>query len=228
MPSLVTRFLLLVAAIALSACAAEDLSKPPEPIGDFRLGYNIVVADKAQTVGPSRKATPEEWETLLQAEIGKRLGRYEGEKLYHVGVAVDAYALAVPGIPLVISPKSVLALSVNIFDDTAGVTVNAEPKRFTVFERMSGETVVGSGLTQSREKQMQNLASNAARLITAWLVENKAWFTPEAVAARAAAAAAAKTAVPGKAAAAAVTKPAPAPVPAPLPAPLPAPVAPGN
>lgn len=232
MPALVTRFLLLAGVLALSACAAEDLTRPPEPIGDFRLGYNIVVADKAQTVGPSRKATPEEWEAVLQAEIAKRLGRYDGEKLYHVGVAVDAYALAVPGIPLVVSPKSVLALSVNIFDDTAGVTVNAEPKRFTVFERMSGETVVGSGLTQSREKQMQNLASNAARQITAWIVENKAWFTPEAVAARAAAAAAAKAAGTGAPAPAAAAKaapaPLPAPVPAPLPAPLPAPVPAGN
>ncbi len=91
-----------------------------------------------------------------------------------------------PGIPLVLSPKSALVVTVNIWDDAAQRTVNAEGKQFTVFERLSGETVVGSGLTQSREQQMQNLSRNAARLINEWLVENKAWFTPEAVAARAA------------------------------------------
>jgi hypothetical protein len=209
------RLIALCGLVVLSACAGEDLSKPPEPIGDFRLGYNVVVADKAESVGPSRKATPEEWEVLIKDEVAKRLGRYEGEKLYHIGISVDAYALAIPGIPVVVSPKSVLALTVNIYDDAAGATVNAESKRFTVFERLSGETVVGSGLTQTREKQMQNLAANAARLITAWVVENKAWFTPEAAAARAEAArvaAAAPAAVAGAAGAAPAVTLAPAPV----------------
>ena len=49
----------------LSACAKQDLTEAPEPIGDFVLGFNIVVAKNAEPVGPSRKATPEEWETLL-------------------------------------------------------------------------------------------------------------------------------------------------------------------
>lgn len=213
--------------LLLSACGGDDMSKPPKPIGDFRLGYNVVVADKAQAVGPSRKATPEEWETLIKAEVARRLGRYDGEKLYHVGVSVDAYALAVPGIPVVVSPKSVLAITVNVFDDTAGVPVNPEPQRFTVFERLSGETVVGSGLTQSREQQMQNLASNAARQIAEWLADNKAWFTPEAVAARATSAAVAKaaSAAPATDPAAAATAVAPGAV---APPPRPAGAAAGN
>ncbi len=178
----------------LASCAADDLRQPPEPLGDFTLGYNVVVAKNAKPVGPSRKATPEEWEASLKEAIAARLGRYDGEKLYHVGVGVDAYALAVPGVPLVLSPKSVVAVTVNVWDDTAGRKVNAEPKQFTVLERLSGETMIGSGLTQSRETQMKNLSANAARLINEWLVENKAWFTPEAVAARAALAAAEGTA----------------------------------
>jgi hypothetical protein len=122
------------------------------------------------------------------------MGRYEGDKLYHIGVGVDAYALAVPGVPLVLSPKSVLAITVNVWDDTAGRKINAEPKQFTVLEQISGATVVGSGLTQSKDEQMANLSANAARLINDWMVENAAWFTPEAVAARAALAAIAGTA----------------------------------
>lgn len=177
-------FALLVLTL-LAACAAEDLSQPPEDFGAFALGYNIVVAKNAKPVGPSRTATAEEWETALKEAIGARFGRYDGDKLYHIGIGVDGYALAVPGVPVVLSPKSVLAITVNVWDDTAGRKINAEPKQFTVFERLSGETVVGSGLTQTKEQQMANLSANAARLINDWLIDNAAWFTPEAVAARA-------------------------------------------
>lgn len=183
--SFVRRLVAFAAIALLSACAAEDLAAPPDPLGDFRLGYNIVVAKNAQPVGPSRPATPAEWEAVLKSEIQKRTGRYDGEKLYHLGVGVDAYALAYPGIPLVLNPKSILHVTVNVWDDTAGRKINAEPKTFTVFEPFSAETMVGTGLTRSKEQQMEALAANAARQINEWLVENKAWFTPEAVAARA-------------------------------------------
>ena len=176
----------IAAAAFLTGCAGSDLSKPPVDFGDFALGYNIVVAKNAKPVGPSRRATAAEWEAALKTAIDAQMGRYEGEKLYHIGVGVDAYALAVPGVPLVLSPKSVLAITVNVWDDTAGRKINAEPKQFTVLEQITGETVIGSGLTQSKQEQMANLSANAARLINDWLVENEAWFTPEAVAARAA------------------------------------------
>ena len=162
-----SRLLALCAFVLLSACAAEDLTGPPEPLGDFRLAYNIVVAKNAQQVGPSRAATTEEWETVLKAEIAKRTGRYDGEKLYHLGVSVDAYALAYPGIPVVLKPRSILSVTVNVWDDTAGRKINAEPKRVTVFEPFSPETFIGSGLTQTREQQMLNLAGKAAREINA-------------------------------------------------------------
>lgn len=185
-PTLAKVLAALTALIFLAACAGNDLSAPPKDFGDFRLGYNIVVTRNAKPVGPSRKATPEELETAIKTAVQERLGRYQGDKLYHIGIGVDGYALAVPGIPVLLSPKSALAINVNVWDDSAQRTVNAEPKQFTVFESLSGETIVGSGLTQSREQQLENLSRNAARLINDWLIENKAWFTPEAVAARAA------------------------------------------
>lgn len=161
----------------LAACGAPtDLSEPLEPLGDFRLGYNIVVAKNATSAGPlSRKATPEEWESLLKQTIQDRLGRYEGSRLYHLGVNVDGYILAVPGVPVVASPKSGLVITVNVWDDAKGKKIN-EPKQITVLEQLSGETIVGSGLTQSRETQMQNLALNAAQAIENYLRRNPQWF----------------------------------------------------
>lgn len=189
------RITLALALGLLAGCSAEDLSAPPPPIGDFQLGYNSVVADNAETAGPSRKATPEEWEAAFKQEIDKRIRRYQGNRLYHIGVGVNAYALAVPGVPVVISPKSVVVFTVDVWDDALQRPVNAEPKRFTVFEGISGSTLIGSGLTKTREQQMQTLSENAARKIADWLVENKAWFTPEAVAARTALPPLAKSAV---------------------------------
>lgn len=175
----------LAAILVLAACAQEDLTKPPKPLGDFDLGYAVVVARDAKQVGPSRPASPEEWEAALKKEIELRTGRYDGDKLYHLGINVDGYALAVPGIPTVFSPKSVLVISVNVWDDTAQRKINAVPKQMNIFEKGGPKMMIGSGITQNRLQQMQNLSAQAARAINKWLVENKAWFTPEAVAARA-------------------------------------------
>ncbi|MBC7137806.1 MAG: hypothetical protein H5U17_03490 [Defluviimonas sp.] len=224
------RLLAVAAMVLVSACAREDLTAPPESLGNFRLGYAIVVAKNAQVAGPSRTVTDEEWQAALKEEIVKRTGRYDGDKLYHLGINIDAYALAYPGIPLVISPKSILVISANVWDDSAQRRINAEPKQITVFEPFSGETLLGSGLLQDKETQMRNLSEAAARQINAWLVENKAWFTPEAAAARAllppatggvaaagVAASAPKTA-PARREPAAAARPAAAPAPAPAPA----------
>ena len=83
------RFAPLGLVLALVACAAGDpLEEELPPMGDFRLGHNIVVADNMQQVPPSRNATPEEWDAILTAEIDRRFGAYEGDRLYHIGIAV--------------------------------------------------------------------------------------------------------------------------------------------
>lgn len=167
----------LIAALLLAGCdPTADLDEAVVPLGNFSLGHNIVVADAPQ-VGPlSRKATREEWESTMKAAVARRLGRHEGDKLYHLGISIDGYVLAVPGVPVVASPKSVLIFSVTVWDDAAGGKINEEPHQITVLEHISGESVIGSGLTQSKQKQMQNLSNNAARAIENWLRKNPDWF----------------------------------------------------
>jgi hypothetical protein len=171
--------LLLAGFTMLSACAtSNDLDEPPAPLGDFKLGYDIVVAKNAKPVPPSREATPEEWQAILTEEIDKRFRRYDGDRLYHIAVNVDGYSLAYPGIPVVAAPKSILVVSANVWDDGAGKKLNAEAEQIQVFESVSGDTIVGSGLTMSREEQMRNLAANVAKRIELWLVQNReTWFS---------------------------------------------------
>lgn len=160
----------------LAACAGENKLGEPVPLGDFALGLNIVVADNVQKVPISRDATPDEWEAVMKKAVTDRFGRYEGEKLYNIGISVDGYALAPPGIPVVAAPKSVLVITANIWDDAAQKKLNEKGEQFTVFESLSGETVIGTGLTRSKQQQMEALAFNAVRRIENWMLKNPDWF----------------------------------------------------
>ncbi len=87
---------------------------------------------------------------------------------------------------MVAAPKSVLVITANIWDDAAEQKLNAEGKQITVFESLSGETVIGTGLTRNRKEQMEALSYNAVKRVEEWLVDNPEWFglppkTPEPV-----------------------------------------------
>lgn len=168
---------LLAVAGFLAACAnGANLGEERVELGDFRLCYNIVTTNDAVQGPLSREADLEAFSANLRREVERRFGRYEGDRLYHIAMHVDAYVLAVPGVPLVASPRSALIISVNVWDDLLGRPLNEEPVQMTVLESLSGSSVIGSGLTQSAEQQMQTLSQNAAIRIENWLAENPDWF----------------------------------------------------
>lgn len=173
-------FALIMAGLFLAACTnPNDLDEAPVDLGNFHLGHNVVVAPNI-TKGPaSRDASKEEWIAAMKLAIDDRFGRYEGSKLYHLGISIEGYVLAVPGVPIVASPKSALILRVTAWDDAASAKLNEEPEQVTVIESFSANTIFGSGLTQSKEKQMENLTRNAAKLIQNWLERENirnGWF----------------------------------------------------
>jgi hypothetical protein len=169
----------LACAILLAAsCARQDLDEPPVDLGPFRLGLNIVVADNMEKVPISRDATVEEWEDGLKKAVQDRFGRYEGDRYYNIGINVDGYALAPPGIPIVAAPKSVVVVTANIWDDGTQTRLNPEPKQFYVFENLSGESVIGTGLTSNKRQQLAALSYNTAKALEGWFLENPQWFDP--------------------------------------------------
>ncbi|GFE66430.1 hypothetical protein [Litoreibacter roseus] len=168
---------LTLSCFVLTACGVKDPDATRDlNLGDFRLGHNIVVTKNARKIGPTREATAEEWETLLEGEIEKQFGGYEGDKLYHLGINLDGYALAVPGVPVLLSPKSVLVISLTVWDDAAAKKLNEPPRQLTIFEQLDGGTVFGSGITRDREEQMNNLATQMSAAIGRFLVANSEWF----------------------------------------------------
>jgi hypothetical protein len=182
-PPVAARSLALICALLLAACGApQRLDAPPEMLANFRLGHVIVVANNATQSPVSRSATPEEWQAALDKAVRERFGRIEGDKYYHFGLHVDGFALAPPGVPVVVSPKSVLIVSATLWDDEKQGKLNERPHQITVFESLSGDTVVGTGLTRTKEEQMEQLAFNAAAAIEKWLLENPEWFPPPPVA----------------------------------------------
>ena len=105
----------LLLALGLTACtdATKDLSGPTTPVGDFSLGYVAVVTEKPEPskLLVSRDATPEEWIETVDAAMQQRFTRFEGERLYHLGIKVIAYSLPPPVVP----GKSALHVAVTVF-----------------------------------------------------------------------------------------------------------------
>ena len=168
--------LAILAVAMLAACQTNDLAEPPVPLGDFALGLNVVVADDVQMVPLSRRTTPDAWEAAIKKAINDRFGRYKGSRLYNIGIAVEGYALAPPGVPMVLKPISILVVTANVWEDATQKKLNPEGKQFHIFEKNSPETLVGSGLTQSKARQMEILSYNAAKRVEQWFLDNPEWF----------------------------------------------------
>jgi len=174
------RLVLALGLVLVAACAKNELTDPPANLGSFQLGFAVVVADNMKKVPISRDATVEEWEAALQKALDARFKRYQnGTKLFNIGVAVDGYALAPPGIPIVASPKSILVVSATVFDDAAQEMLNPDGKgkQIISFERRDGESaLLGSGLTRTRQEQIDELAFVTALRVEEWLADNPEWF----------------------------------------------------
>ncbi len=168
---------LLLAFGTLAACAGRpSMDAPVERVemGDFRLGHAVVKVDGPQ-VGPiSRRVSDDVLKTAMEKALEQRFAGYEGGSFYHIGVSVDGYALNPPGPPM-ITPKSMLIVTVTVLDDT-GAKLNEDGRLISVFEEFGPEFVFGSGFTRQAEEQVEVLAFNAARAIQNWMLTNPEWF----------------------------------------------------
>lgn len=166
--------------LILAGCAAEeDLALAPEPLGQFRLGHNIAIADNV-TKGPfSREFTADQLEAAVQDAVAARLRRYDGDGLYHLGIVVGGVVLAQPGIPVVYAPRSAMIVDVTVFDNATQKKLNEEPFRIISGEGLQNAVpLLGSGYVRSAEEQLQNLSAQVAKAIEDWLRENPEWFAP--------------------------------------------------
>lgn len=170
---------LLCVAVLAGCNGARDLNRAPVALGDFNLVHNIAVAPKVRKGPLSREASKEQLVKALTDATEERFGRYKGSRNYHFGMSVEGYNLAVPGVPVVFAPKSVLIINLTVWDDAKNKKLNEKPHQITVLESLDQGPVVGSGYTKSAEEQLKNLSQNAAKSIETYLVrQNKAegWF----------------------------------------------------
>ncbi|WP_099826142.1 hypothetical protein [Oceaniglobus indicus] len=180
MPNLVSRLFFVIALLGLAACSNVDPSGPLVPLGDFRLGYNHVIAPDAQEGPFSRNATEDELSTALADAIEERFARYDGDGLYHFGISIGGFVLAQPGLPVVYTPKSVMIFDVTVYDNATQKKLNEKPYRITAFEGLQNTApLIGSGLARGKEEQLQNLAREGARQIQDYLKKNAEWFAPD-------------------------------------------------
>lgn len=170
------------ALILVAACGVPDLEPVPQdapPIGDFRLGFNIVVANDVTRAPSSREATQEELTAAVRATMEERLGRYDGDGLYHIGLRIEGYSLGRAGVPILYSPRSVLLIAMNVWDDASQEKLTEEAIRVTAYESEAGP-LVGSGLVRSREEQLAALSYDVAVEVEKILIEKAGtWFAPK-------------------------------------------------
>ncbi|RZW00284.1 MAG: hypothetical protein EX266_14105 [Rhodobacteraceae bacterium] len=178
---MLTRAIAVLGLCVLAACTAEeeDLSQPPEPLGQFRLGHNIAIADNV-TKGPfSREFTEDQLEGTVQDAVAARLRRYDGDGLYHLGINIGGVVLAQPGIPVVYAPRSAMIVDVTVFDNFTQEKLNEEPFRVVASEGwQNAAPLIGSGYVRSAEAQLENLSVEVAKAIEIWLNDNPEWFAP--------------------------------------------------
>ena len=176
------RMAALAALALLSACGVADpATQAAVPMGNFALGTNAVVAVDPKKGPLSRTVDVAAFKSILEDEMDRRFARYEGDRVFHMGTAIEGYVVAAPGIPLVLAPKSILIVRFTLYADELGpdgkpVKLNPETKLITVFESFGAGAIVGSGYTQTPEEQMRVLSRNAALAIQRYMLENPEWF----------------------------------------------------
>ena len=174
------RILTLITGLALmGACTQTQVYEEPESLGEFKLRVNYAFADKAVQGPVSRDATPDEWTDAIQNAVDIRLGRYEGAQEYDIGISLEGYMLAPPGIPVIYNPKSTAIVLVNVYDVNKKEFL-AKGKQFQVLEDTTGGSALkGSGHERTKEEQMSGLALKVADRVEEWLAEehqDNGWF----------------------------------------------------
>nr|WP_170541961.1 hypothetical protein [Ruegeria arenilitoris] len=174
------RILTLITGLALvGACTQTQLYEEPEDLGEFKLRVNYAFADKAVQGPVSRDATPQEWTEAIQKAVEIRLGRYQGSQEYDIGISLEGYMLAPPGIPVIYNPKSTAIVLVNVYD-VGKKEFLAKGKQFQVLEDTTGGSALkGSGNERTKEEQMSGLALKVADRVEEWLAEehkDNGWF----------------------------------------------------
>lgn len=159
--------------LGLAGCGAQtfDADEPVEPIGNFQLGFLAMVAEEPKAV-LSRQIPDEVLQGAFEQTFQDWFGRFEGGKLYHLGVKIEQYS-----VPRGIGGRSAVQLLVTVWDDAAQAKLNAEPEVFQIIR------VFESGLERlnmSDEEQLKKLSVAAATELDEWLrtrLAEDGWFT---------------------------------------------------
>lgn len=160
-----------IALAGLSACAVKDpLGEDLPPMGDFELAFTVVVSENAKKIPPSRNATSGALKSVMTSEVERRFGAYKGGTGYVIALNIDGYALAPPGIPIVLTPKSIMVVSANLWRADPQEKL-AGPEQISTFEG-ANTLLLGSGLVKDADEQLETLCRNTAKKVQSWLLRN--------------------------------------------------------
>lgn len=174
------RLISVLAALLLAAGCTETLmNEEREDLGAFKLRVSYVFADNAVKGPVSRDASPQEWVSAIENAVDGRLRRYDGPQEYDLGISLEGYMLAPPGVPVLYSPKSTAIILVHVYD-VGQEEFLVRKHQIQVLENTTGESLlVGSGHSRTKQEQIAGLALNAVDAVEEWLAEQhgeNGWF----------------------------------------------------
>ncbi len=161
-------------ALGLRRRRARSRRKPVEPLGQFQAGPRRSSWPQRRQ-GPRHRADA----TTMNGSPGsmrrssRRFRRYDGDQFYHLGVRVEGYVLAAPGIPLVVRAQIGVIVTVTVCGRRRGHEAERRsPSRSPCSKRCRARRSSASGLTQTKEEQLTAAVAERRPEIENWLREH--------------------------------------------------------
>jgi len=176
---MIRAFAFLASLTLLTACGETRMDEAPEDLGTFNMRVGYIYTEKALQWPLSRKSEGSEWNAALQNALDTRLRRYEGTQDYDVAITLEGFLLAPPGIPILVSPKSVAVVNVFAYD-VAKKKYLVKKQQMEIFESTTGESaILGSGHSRTKEEQIAGLSLNIVDAVEEMMAEQhleNGWF----------------------------------------------------
>lgn len=164
-----------LAMLALSSCG--EVPKSPNLNAQslqahFTLGHVGVITTGMAKGAYSVDVQSQDLATHLRSAVTSELSNFTGGHQYNLGIKVEAYTLANPSMPTVPQPKSVLMLTLSVWDDSHDPRPILAPATVVAVDGLYGTSIFVTKPQGSIDQRLAALCAKAAIEIERYLVKN--------------------------------------------------------
>lgn len=139
---------------------------------NIRFNHISIVATDMVKNAYSDDVSPEDMTTQLRRAITSKLSELQGDRVYNIGIKVTGYMLANPSVLTVSSPKSVLMLSVSVWNDSPDNKLMLPPSTVIAVDGLYGSALSIAKSQGSKDQRLAALTGRAGVEIAQYLARN--------------------------------------------------------